>query len=426
MYTLIRAYQHDSKVKNRWVEMTDLGDLLNTNIEMINGTFGPIRLILVHNSEPDKQLAYDFVKYRKQVNPPAPATLAQWLTAAAGINLTTTEFKGLKQIRAVYADLFEAGFKIETTYPGGIPNATQTDEYRTDVLIMSPNHVSVDVVRDNCLFTVAGFLHYPYSTANGVYLKDAGTTLNRSNQNTCGVISFANLGGIRCHRITPEMLSALPEHGERNKKIRRPVYVKIEDFNPDTQTAFLSLMGVLIPLGNIFREVGEGLFEINLVRYNYILTYMRAERFLGFAAIKKRMESNPEAPTAVSHYDLASRSFLEDILTCSQSFICVINSPGVYFEKQTLETTQNSMSFLSSQPVKGPVVDDEGVFVEYLQSFDLDTYVLDTPPTDLIDRRVLKGNLYNDDAIDALPSHLGQLKRNRLHELFIARSVFGE
>lgn len=425
MYTLLQAFKNDSKIKNKWVEIADLAALLNTNIEMVNTVFGKVQLILTHNTEPTKKLRYDFVRYRREVTGQPPLTLSEWLTLAAGINLTTTVFTGIKVFSALYADLIEAGFRIETTYPAGIPNFTQTDEYRTDALISLPVHLLPEMVIDNCLFSVAGYLHMPYATTNGVYLRDAGTTLNRSNLNTAGVISFANLGGVKCHPITPNMLSGLPLPTDHIKRLRKPVYVKLEDFNPSTQTAFLSLMGVMIPLGDIFKEVGNGLFEINLVRYDYLMTYLRADRSLGFAAIKEQIERSKNAPTLISLYDAASYEFLKGILTCSQSFIGVINSPGVYFNREKLETTQNSMSFLSNQPVYGPVVDEEGILLEYLQSKDLDTYVLDTVPTDrYVPRSHSTGAVYNEDSVDFLPRHLKQMRRSSAFELFISKAVF--
>lgn len=424
MYTLLKAFKHHSRIRNKWVEVDDLNALLNTNVEQVNNLFGRVQLILVHNSEPSKHLRYDFVQQRKQFQPPPPTTLLQWLTLAAGINLNTTEFKGLGLNRAFYADCLNAGFKLETTYPAGIPNMTQTDEMRTDVFIEVPSRLTPEVVLSNCLFTVAGYLHMPYANANGVYLRDGGTTLNRSNINTCGVISFNTLGGVKAIGITPEMLSALPEHGEMNKRVKRPIYIKVDNFNPMTQTAFLSLMGVIIPMGKTFREVGDGLFEVNLVQYDYLSLFMRAERILGFKDVKKKIEQNPKALTQLSLYDVASRDFLEGILTCSQSFIFVVNSPGVYWEKIQLETTQNSMAFLSQQPVKGPVVDGEGVMIDYLQNRELDAWVLDTPPTDQINRRVMVGATYNEEAVDSLPQHDNQMRRTRAYEVILGATVF--
>lgn len=424
MYTLVKAYHLDRLIKNKWVELTDLEGLLNTKVEYVNGTYGRTQLILTHNTEPDKRLLYDFTEKHSEFQGTTGSTLRQWLIDAAGFNLHTTVHNKMTIGKAMYADLIEAKFKIETVIPGGTFNPVLADEVRSDLLITVPSHVSPEVVRDNCLFTVAGYLHRPYATVNGVYLQDGGTTHNRSNMNTAGIISMNTLGGLKTYPITEDMLSALPGREERRRKLRQPVFVKIPNYNPKTQTAFLSLMGVLLPMGKTFYEVGEGLFEINLVQYDYLMQFMRAERILGFKELKKKIEQRKDAPTLLSLFDVAGRDFLLGILTCSQTFIIVVDTPGVYIERKQLETTQNSMSFISPIPVEGPVVDGQGVFLEYLINRDLDAWVIDTPPTDLVNRRVKTGPFELGDSADSLADHQKPLRRNTAYQLIIGKQTF--
>jgi len=424
MYTLVKAYHLHRLVKNKWVELTDLESLLDTKVEYVNGTFGRTLLILVHNTEPDKRLRYEFTEKHSEFAGTLGNTVRQWLLAAADFNLSTAVHNKMLIGRALYADAIEAKIKVETVIPGGVFNPTQADEVRSDILLTVPKHTTPEVVRDTCLFTVAGYLHRPYATVNGVYLQDAGTTLNRSNINTCGVISMGPIGGMKTYAITEDMLSALPEHGERRRQLRQPVYVKIPNFDPQKQTAFLSLMGVLLPMGKTFREVGDGLFEINLVSYDYLMMYMRAERVLGFKELKKKIEQRKDAPTLLSLFDVTSRDFLLGILTCSQTFLIVVDTPGIYIERSQLETTQNSMSFISPLPVEGPVVDGQGVFLEYLINRDLDSWVIDTPPTDLVNRRVKTTSFELGDSADSLADHQKPLRRNTAYQLMIGKQSF--
>lgn len=424
MYTLTKAYQHDRQVKNKWVEVKDLATLLGTDVERINGLYGPVQLILTHNTEPEKNLRYDFLDKRREFKGPLPATLGQWLTAAAGINLSTTVFTGFMDGRVYYADVLEAKWDIHPTIPNGLPNPRHTDVTKSDLLLTPPSHLLPELVLNNCLHTVAGYLHRSYATTNGVYLRDGGATLNRSGMNTSGIISFSAVGSLKTYGITEDMLSALPEHGERQRRLSQPVYLKAPSYDPSKQTAFLSLMGVLLPLGKTFREVGDGLFEINLVQYDYLQTYMRAERILGFKDVKAKIETSKRAPTQISLYDARSRDFLLGILTCSQTFLIVVDTPGVYFEKIPMETTQNPMVFMHHSTIDGPVIDGQGVLLDYLINKDLDVFTIDTPPTDLVNRRMHTAPFEYGDSVDSLPRHDKPLRRNTAYMLRIGKQTF--
>lgn len=425
MYTLVKALVHDRLVRNKWVELSDLTQLLNTPVEQVNGLFGPIQLILTHNTEPTKLLRYDFTNKRREfkagsINP----VLSAWLTEVASFNLSSLPFTGSVIGKAFYSDILEAGFGITTAIPGGMPNDRHADEVREDVLITVPKTLTPDLLQDNCLFTVAGYLHRPYATVNGVYLRGGGTTLNRSNQNTCGVISFSTLGGIKTHGITEDMLSALPDPEARTRKLTQPVFVKVPDYDPKKQTVMLSLMGVLLPLGKTFREVGDGIFEINLARYNYMMAWMRAERIMGFKDIKLKIEQNKHKPTQLSMFDVAGYEFVKGILTCSQTFLIVINNPSIYCDKVQLETTQNSMAFMHSDIVDAPVVDSQGVLMDYLLTHELDQWIVDVAASDLDNRRVNTTPHLLLDAVDSLNNHLVQKVRNTAYILNIVGQRF--
>lgn len=424
MYTLVNAYRRDSVVRNKWVEVEGLVALLATPVENINAVYGQVQLILVHNSEPEKKVRYDFVNLRREIDAPFNPTLGQWLEHVRNSNISYVPFKGVNRGKVYYADAIEAGFGVNTTMPNALPNNKHTDEVRSDVIITMPKHLTPELVLDNCLFTVAGYLHRPYATVNGVYLKDAGTTLNRSNLNTCGVLSFSTVGRIKTYPIKLNMLSALPAHGVRQRRLSQPVFVKLPDYNPTTQTAMLSLMGVLIPLGKTFKEVGDGLFEINLVQYNYLLAWMRAERILGFKQIKSQIEQSKESPTQLSLFDVAGREFVEGVLTCSQTFVITVENPAFYCEKIPMETSQNSMVFMHHAPVETPVVDSQGVMMDYLVNKEADIWTIDVPPSDLVNRRILTTPYASGDAVDSLADHVKQMKRNTAYRLEMVGQQF--
>ena len=421
MYTLTKLYAKEAATGARWVEQ-DLATALATDVRTFNQKYGQSKMVLSHDAFPGVQYLFDFYNQGSPfvINFDTALTVAQWFVALADTALPTTEFTGIKTAQANFSDAILAEFSVEAVVPGGGPNLNIPWAARTDLLVTHPTK-SGELVGTNVLAVVGDYIHRTYYSTAGLYVMQGGRTLAVSGHNTIGLLSFANHGGCQIVPITESMLGGLPDEGAT---LENPVYVSVPDVDWDTHTAMLVLCGHLIPLGNIFKATGNGLFEINLIRYPFLENFLKAEKFLDLSAVRAVVDRRPDAPTMIAVSQARGRAFIQALLTISQSFVLVINSADVYTNKIPLEVTQNPLVFLTDSAVTSAVRHHDGRLMNYVQNDDTDTWSIISTVGVHDHKRMHDVRYLNMNAVDAVRSNHKSMEMGRPSILEIKRDIF--
>jgi hypothetical protein len=421
MYTPTKIFAKVIDNGARWVEQ-DLATALAVDVRYLNQTYGQVRMILTHDTVADKSFLFNFTQDATDfVNRFDTAmTVAQWFVALGALALPTTEFTKVQTVQAMFSDAIQAGFKIEAVVPGGQANTEIPWALRTDLLVKHPT-LTGGVVEANVLAVVNDYIHRTYSSDAGLYVMQGGRTMTVSDMNSLGILSLANLGGCKIVPIVESMLGGLPAEGT---VMETPVYVSVPDVDWNTHTAVLVLLGHLIPLGNVFKATGNGLFEINLNHYPYLENFLQAEKYMDLRQIRSVVDKQAAAPTMISVAQARGRAFIKEMLTISQTFIVAINNPDVYFDRIPLEVTQHPLRFIHDRAVTGPVVHHDGRLMNYLQEDNDEMWTIQSTIGVHDHLRMHDVRWRNANAVDAVRSNHDRLRPGRPSVMEIRRDSF--
>ena len=382
MYILKAAYARPAGSGNRWAEV-DLATLNATPLINVNQNYRDLRMILEGVTDPDVDLMFNFAHDVYNYLPAQQDMLVSaWFTWLGNKSLPTSPTKGLKTKYAVAANPWDAGYKVNTTEPGARPDDNSPPSARRDLLLTHAK-VKPKTVFENALVSVCGFIHRLDYSEWGLYVKEGGITNTHSNSNTITMMSFAALGGVQQIPITEDMISGLPTDGSR---LNNPLYISAKDYDWSTSTAFLCLGGKLLSMGDIFRPVGNGLFELQLHKFQYLQWWFEADKVLDLSSVKDVMPVRKENDTMLSLDDFYGADAIKAFLMLSQSFIVAVKTPGVFVEKWMLETSQQPGVFITERQPKGILVNNTGRILDYLLITEFQKYCLHTVD-DLSERR---------------------------------------
>jgi hypothetical protein len=407
MYTPQKIFAKVNLNGLRWIEQ-DLATALAVEVHSVGQVLGQTRMVLTHSADKDKLFLFDFFmdslpfvnSFEEQM------TLGEWFTALGNTALPTTEFKDTRTVQAVYSDAIHAKFQVEMVTPGGGPSDMLVHSAKTDLLVTKKG-MEGGMVEANCLASVAGFLHRTYSSSRGMYVMQGGRTVAVSNINSLGLISFSKLGGCKVVPIVESMLGGLPEPGAT---LDTPIYVSVPGIDWSRSSAMLVLLGHLIPLGSVFRATGDGLFEINLLQYPYLERFLTAEKYMDLSQIRSVLSKKKDSPSVTSTQEVLQRDFLRELLTISQSFIVVINSPDVYVNRIPLEVGGHPCAFFHHEAVKAPVVHHDGRLMNYLLLDQWPKWALLAPEGTHDHMRMHDIRWRNVNAVDAVRSNRDRLR----------------
>ena len=363
MYSLSRAYSR-ANVGARLKLVEDHQALFDLPTNKVNETYPFLILILTHNTQPTVELFFDYHSNGTYFNGNFDQSLpfSEWLKFVGGKNLSNDKRTKLKTAAVNVADIWEAGFKLDTAVPGGKPSKETLRAAKRDLYITHPT-LKADLVGKNIVVSSAGYLHQTYWSEDAVYARGGGRTLSISNETPTSVISFANLGGCTTMPITPGMLQGLPEEGV---KLNSAIYINTPDFDWTGKTAFFVLGGYLIPPGKTFNQIGDKTFEFKYLRYPIADHFFESEKILDLNSVRGVLTRREGNDDALSPAELYQREFIQAYLTHENSFIIAVNSPGVYVEYDALETIQTPGVYLSPKKPTGIAITDTTRIIDYL------------------------------------------------------------
>lgn len=421
MYTPTKVFAKVNQNGMRWVEQ-DLATALAVEVHSVGAVLGQTRMVLTNNADKDKFFLFDFFKdslpYVQKFE--TQMTLGQWFTALGNTALPTTTFTSVETVQAVYSDAIHAKFKVEMVVSGGQPSLELPVAAKTDLLVTKEG-LTGGMIEANTLASVAGYLHRTYSSTAGFYVMQGGRTVQKSDINSLGLISFAKLGGCKIVPITTTMLGGLPAAGAT---LDTPIYVSVPGVDWSKSSAMLVLFGHLIPLGNVFRAVGNGLFEVNLLQYPYLERFLTAEQYMDLSAARSVVSKKKDAPTMISVAESRGRAFIQALMTLSQTFVVVVNSPDVYFNRIPLEIGQHPCVFYHHETVKAPCQHHDGRMLNYLLHDHTPKWTLMAPEGTHDHMRMHDIRWRNVNAVDAVRSNRDRRRPARPHILEIKRDIF--
>lgn len=259
-----------------------------------------------------------------------------------------------------FVDAFRAGYSPTLMPENGSPTSNTSVGLRTK-LRLKRNIPDTDMrsVYETCLVTINGLLHMTDTDGDYLYVYGAGKSSLKSRQNQVGLISFADLGKIELIPITTDMLYKQ----DSNSTFKERVYIN-HGKDLTNKTALLVVGGYLNFQNPInFFSVSDSAFGVDLVGMNILERYFESLPYMDYSELGIiGTLNNLDQLDLIQFY---SDAVLTKLLTMSQSFIVIIDTPEIFVNKVHLRKSKLPGMFTAFNDPKYPLVIGYGRMPEY-------------------------------------------------------------
>ena len=358
MYTVTRAYGRRNRRKDKWVEI----DVADQPIRNIQQTWPEMWLFITYPAlQSGEQALYfeDVVNLTKDVT--STMTVQEWLTSLGNqtIPLRTT-YPTFNERYVTYINAWYGNFDMDAMGPSRRiePNVSKHD--KEDIFIRHPKMTGPEL-RKSAMVSVNGFFHFTEYNDEGIVVHHGNQSILHSNMNQIGIHSFYDIGEINYQKINPESIrSKGPEYS-----LSEGTYVTLDgDISSlKDKTILFVFNGYLQTLGKGYTRVGNKTFRIQLSNLMLLDRYYQARDFLDMndAPLTKYGKSD----NLVSVSEFHSDEMIRYLLTRSQTFFVIVDTPSMFHELEPLEHIKLPGRFMDQSGERLPVVGSYGRTLEY-------------------------------------------------------------
>lgn len=364
MYTLIRSFVYSSMTNYQYKEE----DISTIPINYIYTLYDDV--VIEVSSTLDTELKFvslSLLKY-KFVN--KNLTIQQMLDSYTDLPLEGLVTFNPNAKHISYSDALQAGYKVMTCKIGIHPTNPIPAESATDLLLLRPAY-DTDVVSLNkyALITVNGYLHRTVTDEEYLYVEKGAVSLHRSNNNNLGIISFREICSLKTIPITEQMLYKQDPELSYYKK----AYINLNEDISD-KTVLLSIGGYLYtPNDSSFLIVTDTSIAINLEASNYLEKLTESSTILNLDSVVPREFRDSKV---LSIPDVTSDEKIVSYLTLAQSFIIILDTTDIKFNKIKIESNNlPNIITTASEPIY-PLVTGYGRLSEYWKVKEHDQWTL--------------------------------------------------
>lgn len=288
-----------------------------------------------------------------------PVTLTAWLASLGNRTLPTiSALPDFQNVPALYTDAWHSGFDIRPVKIGVSPTIP-LPAGACDDLLMSKTGQDFSQVWKYALVTVNGLFHRIGGAPEGIYVVDGAKSGRVANDNNISIYSFTNVADLEIIPITPEMIYKT----NPNEQYGQFAHVKLPH-TIDNQTLLLVIGGYLHVLDDsIYKQVGTQSVKIDFSNYPLPERIFEMQRLMDISGLNLTPAPNNASQFAIE--DLYSDQTIVNLLTLSQSFFVVVNTPAFYMRKLYLEQTKIPGRYIGNSPLQYPLIGGVGRVHDY-------------------------------------------------------------
>ena len=272
-------------------------------------------------------------------------------------NIPSTKRKFVKYANAIqtgYVTSFaEMGYNspLNATRASFMDISLQRDQFKTDM----------ELFGKGCLVTVNGIIHRTVSNDKKAYAIDGAKTVRHSNNTAVGIISFLDVGKLSQVALNP--LNILPLDNETLPS-DAVIITLDEEFDLENKSFFLVLMGTPVFINpKNFEQIGVRSFLLRLSLLNYEERLMDANKYMDLSSLEFIAPNH--APGFFSLEQIHSLEGVRKVLTLSQSFFVIVDTPNLHVEKHSILKASFPGQFRSYTDPVYPLMVNGGRLVDY-------------------------------------------------------------
>lgn len=328
-------------------------------------------------------------------------TIPQWLIANGNATLPTTDITpNYTSTYVYYRDALRSNYDIERVTPDGHPTTSSIESDRIDLLLTRAGTDYLEMAK-YCLVTVNGLLHRTEGSVDGLIVRHGSASSIIADATNVGILSFANLADFTIIPITDGMV-----YKQNNRQFLATAAYINTGVDLTGKTPLLVIGGHLqLPKQNPnYHIVGNSEIKVDIGKLGIAQLAFRIVKSMDVQALKSYFEISAVNTLAVS--DLQSDDFITALLTLTQSFIVLVNTPDLYTKSVMVESTDLCGSFITNEEPVYPLMTDSGRIEPYWTTTSWDKAILHTPAnlrpryrfetTDWINQVVIDDSLLSD------------------------------
>lgn len=367
MYKFVKSVCLERTVSPQWKE-ADLRNVLISEAFRFYSRFFielqeiPTNKNVIVDSDDIKSL------YRSQM-----LTLTDFLISLRDTALTTTTIPWPSSTikYAMYSDAIQAGYRIEPANAGFRFDPNYPDELIKDIRVTRPGYsTDMRTVFENCLISVNGYYHLSDTDGFSLYAYGGNTNKRLFGDNHVGILSFKDIGKIKCLSIKPEDILKSPA----DEPLYKRTYLKVNE-DLTNKSVFLVLGGYLVFQKDYkLWQNSENTLAVNFSAIPLLEMYHESLNAVDLTELSKLVRPNETEDVLVSalYSDEAIRTYLYN----QQTFLVIVDTPSLF--SRLLQLTPFKTPGIYSTPNEPlyPLVCGSGRTSEYWKARDNDRWNL--------------------------------------------------
>lgn len=358
MFNYKGSFIKERSYRPRWVEV----DLSTLPFKELYSTYSEVVLVLSSAFyEKDKALNIsDIPKDLNTLN--SDETIDEFLTRIGNLSLPISDvFPTTNVVYAEFRDAIAAGYNI-TPVGRDVAPEIRLDKTELIDLRIEKDGVDPDDLFNNCLITVNGLLHRTNNVGSAVEVLWGGRSGFHADKYQVGIYNMRKLGPVSIIPIEEDHVFK----GSNEQPLSERAYVKING-DIENKTVLLSIGGYLhLPGEGLVSRSSPDAYSINFKDYPIAQRYFEMNELMDISDLTEDFAKSTANENQVAVADLLSDDYIRKLLSFTQSFFIVIDTPEVFLDKQAVESARLPGKYYtaSERPIY-PLVAGDGKIFEY-------------------------------------------------------------
>lgn len=317
--------------------------------------------LTVHDSVTDTDLYVNMETYRTQYAL-SVLTVTEWLATKDGVALNLVDtLPDADLVSARYANAILTGYKMQLAkigypYPDEMPLTELTD-----LQITRPGFpTDMTMLSTDCLVSINGYFHRTDTDGISAYVVNGGITAAKVRCAHTGILSFLGMGGVSTLNLRDEDILPLTP----DRPLKEGVIIRIPG-DLTGKSVLFSLGGYLVqPQEDVFYQNGDNTWVLNIQALPYYERYMESKDQLDLSSLPVEVTDTSDG-IGVVQASLLSDDCIRAYLKLSQTFVTIVSTPHLYFNRINVRVSEIPGLITSYQDPVFPLIVGYGKKAEF-------------------------------------------------------------
>lgn len=259
-----------------------------------------------------------------------------------------------------YNHAIAAGYHAQLDKAGYVLPENAAVELKTDIKLTRPEvDTDFEMLYDYCLFSVNGMLHKRDYDGKHVFITDGGKSCMKADNNQLGIYSFRDVSKLDVIPITDNMITvpATFQALQERVMLNLPEEKSIKSF-------FLVIGGYMVlPHAQSCWVGNDNSIYLDVKQLSMLERVLESRDLIDLEPLG--LASSSVNPNAINVEELYSDVVIRKWLTLSQSFIVLLDTDNLFFDRRYIRQMRAPGIFTAYQKPEYPLVLDQGRLGEY-------------------------------------------------------------